>query len=296
MKILLIYYTGTYNTRYLASLIEDKFFSLGHQVDKLEVDIDTKSIDLSNYDLIGFGYPIYAFNSPILFNKYIKKLIFIKDKKYFIFKQSGEVMSLNNASSRYIIKRLRIYGCFLENEYHFVMPYNIHFRYEDSFVKELLLYNDKLLEIMTYEILNNINSKIKSNILIKLNSLIFTVQRLGAKWNHLVYKVDSKKCIKCNLCVNKCPTHNISIKNGKYVFHNNCQMCMRCSFNCPKDAIKIGLLEGWKVNGPYNFKVIKTNERINSDFINQNSKGFYRCFVKYYATIDEKYNNYKKIW
>ena len=37
-------------------------------------------------------------------------------------------------------------------------------------------------------------------------------------------------------------------------------MCMRCSFYCPKDAIKIGFLNGWKVNGKYNFDIIKKNE------------------------------------
>ena len=30
-------------------------------------------------------------------------------------------------------------------------------------------------------------------------------------------------------------------------------MCMRCAFHCPKNAIKIGLFNKWKVNGAYTF-------------------------------------------
>lgn len=30
-------------------------------------------------------------------------------------------------------------------------------------------------------------------------------------------------------------------------------MCMRCAFHCPKNAIKIGLFNKWKVNGAYSF-------------------------------------------
>ena len=31
-------------------------------------------------------------------------------------------------------------------------------------------------------------------------------------------------------------------------------MCSSCAFRCPVDAINIGILTGWKVNGPYKFE------------------------------------------
>ena len=65
------------------------------------------------------------------------------------------------------------------------------------------------------------------------------------------------KCVNCNKCVNTCPHNNIYIKNDKIKFHHHCDMCMRCSFFCPTNAIKIGFLEGWKVNGEYKFKEIE---------------------------------------
>ena len=67
MKILLIYFTGTYNTRYLTDKVEAEFMRRGHEVDRVEIACDTPVKDVSSYDLLGFGYPIYGFNSPLPF-------------------------------------------------------------------------------------------------------------------------------------------------------------------------------------------------------------------------------------
>lgn len=108
MKALLIYFTGTFNTLFLTLKIRRKLLDEGYEVvDSLEVKKDTGIPNLNNYDLIGLGYPIHAFNSPSFFNKYLKKLKWNKEAKYFIYKQSGETFKYNNASSRTIKKILK---------------------------------------------------------------------------------------------------------------------------------------------------------------------------------------------
>ena len=68
-------------------------------------------------------------------------------------------------------------------------------------------------------------------------------------------------------------------------------MCMRCSFYCPKDAINIGMLNSWKVNGTYNFSKIVNDERLeNTDFISGQKDFFYKCFPKTFKEIDKMYN------
>lgn len=64
---------------------------------------------------------------------------------------------------------------------------------------------------------------------------------------------------------------------------------MRCSFFCPTNAIKIGFLEGWKVNGRYEFEKIKNDDSIGSSYITKQSKGFYKCFIKTFELIDREY-------
>lgn len=293
MKYLLIYYTGTYNTRYLTNLVKERLEKEGNFVDTVEINYATNIVDTSSYDIIGFSYPIYGFNSPLPFNKYVRKLKFNKNQKYFIYKNSGEVFAMNNASSRILIRIMKKWKVKLLGEYHYVMPYNIHFPFEDSFVKQILEYNDKLLDIMLYNFNNEIVHKIKSNIIYNIAAFFVGIQKIGGNVNSFLYKVDPKKCINCNKCVNTCPHNNIYVKNGKIKFHHHCDMCMRCSFYCPTNAINIGFLQGWKVNGMYHFEKIRNDQNITSNYITKDSKGFYKCFIKYFENIDREH---KKIF
>lgn len=292
MKILLIYYTGTYNTRYLSQQLKGKLSEKGNDVDTVEINASTPIVNTSDYDLIGFSYPIYGFNSPLPFNKYVKKLKFGANQKYFIYKNSGETFAMNNASSRILIRLMKRQKIKFVGEYHFVMPYNIHFPYEKQFVKQILEYNEKLFTIMLHNLENGIIFKIKSNPLYNLASFFVGIQKIGGNVNSFFYRVDDNKCNRCNKCVNNCPHENIYLKNGRIKFHHHCDMCMRCSFFCPTDAIKIGFLQGWKVNGKYEFEKIKDDDSISSKYITKESKGFYKCFIKTFDFID---NEYEKI-
>lgn len=290
MKVLLIYYTGTYNTRYLTEKVKARFVCQGNQVDTVEININTPVVDTDGYDLVGFSYPIYGFNSPLPFNKYVRKLKFNKNQKYFIYKNSGETFGLNNASSRILIRIMRRNKAQLVGEYHFVMPYNIHFPFESDFVREILVKNEKLMDIMFYNINNGIVQKIHSNFIYNLSAFVVGIQKLGGNINSYLYKVDENKCVNCNLCVKNCPENNIYLKDGKIKFHHHCDMCMRCSFFCPTNAINIGFLEGWKVNGAYDFKGAESMGAPEKPYITKESKGFYKCFIKHFAKIDVEYD------
>ena len=47
-------------------------------------------------------------------------------------------------------------------------------------------------------------------------------------------------CSGCGLCVKKCPLNNITVENGKPVWHGNCTHCMACISYCPVEAIEYG--------------------------------------------------------
>ena len=133
MKILLIYDTGTFNTRYICNMVKNKFLEQNHQVDVFEWSYDgPQTISMEGYDIIGFGYPIYGFNIPSMFIKFLKKQKYPSQARYFVFKNSGETYSANDSSSHQLDNVLKKHKCHIDNEYHFMMPYNIHFRYEDE--------------------------------------------------------------------------------------------------------------------------------------------------------------------
>lgn len=291
MKSLLIYFTGTYNTRYLTKLLNSELIKRGHQTEIIEVTKDTPIVRLDEYDNIFISYPIYGFNIPHFFKEYLMKIKYLKNKNYIIYKNSGETFRMNDVSSRKIIRRIKRVKAYY-SEYHFVYPYNIHFRFPDEFIYLSMKENDKLMDIMLYNLDNKIIHKPKesNNIIYKLAAFFVGIQSIGGDINSFLYKVDMNKCSRCMKCINNCDMNNIYYKDDKIKFHHKCNMCMRCSFFCPKDAFKIGFLEGWKVNGSYNLdKIRNMKEYENSDFLNSNKEKFYSCFKNSFKEIDDDY-------
>lgn len=293
MKYLLIYYTGTYNTRFLTEMLKTRLLSDSNVVDTVEINANTPFADVNGYDFIGFSYPIYGFNAPLPFERYVKKLKINKGQRYFIYKNSGETLAMNNASSRILLKIMKKRKAEFCGEYHFIMPYNIHFPFDKDFVKELLQKDLKLIEILVHNLNNGIAPKIKSNFIYNAAAFFVSIQKIGGNVNSFLYKVDKNKCINCSLCINNCPENNIVVKGNKIIFRHSCDMCMRCSFFCPTNAINIGFLEGWKVNGDYNLNKLLQEGSPEKPYITENSKGFYKCFIKSFKKIDE---DYKKIF
>ena len=287
MRVLLVYYTGTYNTRYLSDKVEERFLGQGDTVDRIEITSKTPARDASGYDLIGFSYPIYGFNAPAPFLRYVKKKLKTRrGQRFFIYKNSGETFAMNNASSRTLLRLMKRRGCELLGEYHFVMPYNIHFPFEDDFVREILYYNRRLLDVMMKNLADGVVHTVRSKRLYDLGAFFVGIQKVGGNVNSFLYKVDAERCTGCMKCVRDCPHDNIYVKDGKIRFHHHCDMCMRCSFLCPTDAIKIGFLEGWHVNGAYRLSELERLGPPDTPYITQDSEGFYSCFIEHFAEID----------
>ena len=291
MKYLLVYYTGTYNTRFLTDEISKKLVEGGNTVDKVEINKDTPVVSTEGYDFIGFSYPIYGFNSPLAFDRYVKKLKYTKGQKYFIYKNSGETLGMNNASSRTLIRIMKRRKAVLAGEYHFVMPYNIHFKYDIDFVREILEKDQKLIKIMIHNLENGVVEKIKSKWIYNFAAFFVAIVKVAGNINSFLYKVEKDKCINCMKCVKECPEKNIYVKGDKIKFHHHCDMCMRCSFFCPTNAIKIGFLDwwGWKVNGDYKLAKLNDDKAPIKPYITEDSKGFYKCFIKTFNAIDKEY-------
>jgi len=295
MNVLLLYYTGTFNTRYITQKVKMRLEEEGWNITTYEIDpLNNERLDFSVYDMIGFGCPIYGFAAPYAFLKFIRAQKFPKGIRAFIYKNSGETYHANDASSKYFLRKLRKDGVVVENEYHFMMPYNIHFPFEDYCIREMMEMNKKLLEIMVHEVKNRIPNlkpyKLWPRFVV---STVARPQYIGGDVNSFLYHVDKDKCTDCGLCIKRCPTKNIyKDEKGEFHFHHNCLMCMRCSFFCPADAFDIGFLEdwGWHVNkkGGYNYKAIEQMP-LDEPFVTNDTRGFFTCYCEKYEQINRRY-------
>ena len=296
MKVLLINFSGTGHTTICGSFIKQAFEELGHECEHYVLKAGQEiNVDYNSYDLIGFGYPIHAFNVPEFFNDYIKSLPNVDHKKYFFYKVSGEPFHFNDASSYHVYKKLKKKGFELYAEKHFLMPYNIMFRYRDSIAKQFYLYMGPLTKAFVLGMLNNDPETIKYKFGYKVVSFFLRIEWIAPRLNSPFIHINKKKCVNCHKCINECPTNSMFInkKGSIRVKASKCAMCMRCSMFCPQDAITYGFMNPWKVNKPFNFKEIVKDESIAPEFINHDTKGYFKNFNKYFdaqKALLEKYN------
>lgn len=244
------------------------------------------------YDLVGIGYPIHAFCAPEPIVKLCKSLPAQTEgnkKRAFIFKSSGEGLHINDCSSQKCIKILRKKGYDVALERHIVMPYNMIYRHSDEMARHMWIYAHALVDLNSRELLAQKHEKVKRTPLKTM--WVAPIGWIETHFAHLhgsAFKVNKKKCIKCNKCVNVCPMNNITIKNGKFKFGHKCVLCMGCSFGCPKDAIKIGLFKFWKVNGSYRLNELKGKDELQFPYVQKHAKGIYRLYKKYYRECDKR--------
>lgn len=292
MKVILYVFSGTGNTLNVAGLYK-KYFE--EQNEDVTVDIyrvSKKSGELPSpdgYDLVGVGYPIHGFSAPEPTIKLCKALPAVDNKRTFFFKTSGEGLHLNDCSSQKCIKILKKKGYDVVMERHVVMPYNMIYRHKDEMAKQMWIYAHALVDLHCRELIADKREKVKRAFIKAM--WVAPVRFLEQKFAHLhgpAFKVNKKKCIGCNKCINVCPQNNITIKDGKYKFGNKCVLCMGCSFGCPKDAIKVGIFGAWKVNGNYRVEELKKDESIPFPYVPDHAKGIYRLYKKYYRECDKK--------
>ena len=298
MKVLLMSFSGTGNTTLCGEFLKKHFEECGHQVDHYQIkESNSFDYDINDYDLVGFGYPIHAFNAPEAFVKFIKKLPKLKEKKnLFFFKVSGEPFAPNNASSYHSYLKLKRRNFVLIAEKHFLMPYNIMFRYKDSIAKQMYLYLDALTKAFVLEILNEEKpEKIWYAPWHVAWSFLLRIEWVAPFFNSPFVKVKKDKCVRCMKCINDCPCNAVFIndKDRIRIKATKCAMCMRCAMFCPTDAFTYGFMNPWKVNKPFNYEQIKNNKEIAPEYINKDTKGYFKLFNKYFnkqKLLLEKYN------
>lgn len=289
-KAIIYVFSATGNTELVANFYKQNLTAYETTIHKIRMEngIYLPFPSPQDYDMVGIAYPIHAFNAPKVVYDFCKTLPKVDNLKTFIAKSSGEGLFLNDYSSQKIIKLLERRGYVFCSERHYVLPHNIIFRHSQKLVKIEYTYAKAYAKASCKEIQAGKIDKVHKNFFAQWFLPILRIEWLYARLQGPLMKVDKKKCIHCNKCVNNCPLGNIRVVNGRYKFGTNCAMCTACFFNCPKNAITIGILNKVKLNGSYNVEKTAKDPNIKVDGVLESFKGVQKkSFTDYFARLDK---------
>lgn len=285
-SIILFYFSGTGNTKYVSKMLTEELKQLGGDVSINSIDstIDFNNLNINKYDLIGLAYPIYGFGTPDIIFDFVKKLPTLETKNLFILKTAADYISINHSSSLKLSKTLKRKGYNLFYDRIIVMPSNWVVEYNDSLEKQLLKVVPNKVRHMSKELLTVEKRVYKPNIMLQFlsNGVSYFEENLGARYfGKSLYSNDS--CTNCGKCIIECPKKNISTKDSKLHFSDSCIWCMRCIYSCPQNAIRSKGMGFCIFKGGYNLNKIIYNTDESKDFLTTKTKGFFRHLYTYIA-------------
>ncbi len=254
MRIIVYCFSGTGNTRWVCERLSAELRSIGHTVDLFPIKAEFAPPPANGYDGMLLGYPVHAFNAPVPVLKFLKKLPAAhKYLPVWLVRTSGEPLKLNEAAGITPKRLLKARGYTVKGELHYVMPYNIIFRHPDGMAVRMREDAERAIPRDAALISAGKGELCKNGAFRRMVSFTLRVEHPAMPLIGRRFKA-TEKCVGCGKCASLCPQGNIKMVNGKPQFGKSCAACMGCAFLCPQDAVKISLLNGWRVNGAYTFE------------------------------------------
>ena len=251
MKYMILYFSGTGNTELIANEIKNRLVDANHSVELISVEDEKGIAEIDFKDkIIGFGYPVYKFSYPDIFNRFISKFNKMSiGNKYFQFSTYARFdaqafcdfsKKLDGNKFQLITqKSFKAPSCGIaarksadDYEYKSVMFF------EDGIAESLDKFVQEIMKAKTQEV------KQKCGV---LNGLKKTIVQDIEITKYPTLQINADSCCVCGLCAQKCPENNLQKENTymEVVDKQGCLHCLRCMNRCPKNAISFGeLTEG----------------------------------------------------
>lgn len=235
---MIIYFTGTGNSRYIAELLAKELND--ELIDSTKLIKQGEHPEFNSVKPFVFVAPTYAWRLPRIFKDWMKNCRFGGNKNAYFVLTCGSEMG---AAGKYISRFCADIGLDYTGTAEIVMPENYIAMFKAPSAEELLEIIAKAKE-PTVKLARLISKgkpfeQVKTTLIDSLasgivNSCFYTFCISARKFHA------TDKCIACGKCTKECMLNNITLKDGKPVWGKNCTHCMACICKCPVEAIEYG--------------------------------------------------------
>ncbi len=247
LKGLIAYFSLGGTTAKVASSIAEGLRAHAFQVDLYNIQ-GRQPPDIRNYDLLGIGSPVYVFRLPFNVQDYVRSLPHLNHMPAFSFNLYGTYPFDAGQQLRHrLAKRgawdLGYFSCRGTEYFLGYLQKGYLFSPDNPTSNDL-----KQAEAFGHEIFQRMKGKAYTPAeTFPSTSLAYRLERLFTpRWfvnlSTRFFKVDSKLCNNCHLCVKVCPNANIKLDGkGRPKWGRDCLACYTCQMKCPQDAITSAL-------------------------------------------------------
>ncbi len=253
---LVVWYSQTGNTARIGKLIASTWRNAGIKTDSGDYR-DLTDINFKDYDVIAMGSPVYYYEVPENFRKWIKKIPSIGGIPVASFVTFGGEGGNQHNTAYSILEMLSLKGGVPAGMGLFGAMSSFALTWSAGNGERVLKYKDQPDEaayskVKGYarDILVRIKDGKEFHVSDEFNFRNYISGGMSIGFTKLMitgHKVNRGKCINCGRCVKSCPANSIFPEKGQ-VDTGKCIACLGCINNCPADAVEMNFM-GKRVYG-----------------------------------------------
>lgn len=244
LKTLIVYFSFGGTTARVAESIAAGLRSAGQKVELHNIR-EGAPRNIEGYDAIGIGTPAYYFRPAFNITEYIRSLSDLHGMQAFVFTLYGTYPGaagndVRKALSSAGAEEIGYFKCRGADFFNGYLREGYLFSADNPTANELALaerFGKTLAGVMSGRAYVAPPDDPEPPLMYRIERLLsgrWLVKRIYSR----LFSVKRQKCTACNICVQLCPTQNISVDaTGRPVWKNNCLLCVCCEMKCPEEAI-----------------------------------------------------------
>ena len=242
MKILIICFSQTGNTRKIADCIRQGILEQTNQCQICDLE-QAQMEDLSAYDLVGLGCPVFYYQEPFNVHDFLAGLPTLPGKYWFLFCTHGSIIgnTFHSMTAELNQKEISVIG-YHDSYADAWLPFYPHPTFtsghpDEKDFKEARTFGKEIVKKYKAGDLHRIKCQPEAipDEWVQ-NAGLFTPQRLPKMFPPLELNLDT--CTQCMLCEEECPVDGIDVATHPPRLQDPCVYCWRCANICPENAIQ----------------------------------------------------------